>query len=77
MGYRPKKDMYEYKCSICGKHISLLSPYDYVYKVGIKNGLLYQCSYSCYKSAGGDGGHNRQDIIKSKATAKYSRYKDL
>jgi ribosomal protein L24E len=48
-------------CSICGKEF--LPTYHWMYKRTIDKRVAYQCSYTCYRKAGGDGGiREPQDI---------------
>jgi len=45
------KAFYEKKCSVCGKNF-VLPPYN-IYKILTKNGSVHQCSYACWRKAGG------------------------
>lgn len=53
------------KCSVCGK--VFLRAYQHMYKrETLKNGWIteYQCSYSHYVQAGGDGGPSHTQKLK-------------
>jgi hypothetical protein len=48
-------------CSICGKEFD--PPLHYMYKRKVKKRVYYQCSYNCYRKAGGDDGkYNRTKL---------------
>lgn len=43
------------RCSECGKEFTHIYT-GYLYKVKKKGKIVYQCSYACWKKAGGDSG---------------------
>lgn len=68
----------EKQCSICGKIFTITYPSYYMYRIfdRKKGRLSWQCSYTCYRKAGGDSGKlDRHSTSKIKKRWKWGKNK--